>query len=231
VGPRAHLVQLRQHAMLARRRGAEPRRVGVALAVLVEAVEAAVAFARLLGGLRIVFVEIVQHLVDRAEHAVQVQAVEAGLRARAGIMPALPLDEGDDVAVAPHPGGEAPEAAERLLRVAVGAAPAHVAVDAIGVGPVGFDGDGVEAVLFDQQLRDARAFGVELVRAVRGFAEQHEAALRGHGEQFVVVVVGADQRHQGGEDVVVQGGVAGCTGHDVGTQWNSGGCWGRAPAG
>jgi hypothetical protein len=52
--------------------------------------------------------------------------------------------------------------------------PAHEAVDAVRVGPVGLDGDRGEALFVDQPPRDRGAIGVELVRAVRGFAEEHD---------------------------------------------------------
>jgi len=55
-------------------------------------------------------------------------------------------------------------------------------VDAVGVRPVGLDGDGVEAVL-DEPLRDLPTELVELVRAVRSLAEEDEPlAARASGD-------------------------------------------------
>ena len=89
-------------------------------------------------------------------------------------MLAQPAYEVEHVGVAPHPLREPLEARERLAAAPVFAPPAHVAVDAVGVRPVGLDRHGRKAFLFDEPLRDLRALAVELVRAVRRLAEQHE---------------------------------------------------------
>jgi len=70
-----------------------------------------------------------------------------------------------------------------------------VAVDAIGVGPVALDRDGAEAALGDQPARDAGARLIELVRAVRGLAQQHEARVADAAQQLVELVVAAAQRN------------------------------------
>jgi hypothetical protein len=77
-----------------------------------------------------------------------------------------PFHEFDDVSVTPHPGRKAPEVGERRHRVGVGAHAAHVAVDAVGIGPIGLDRDGGEAPLRDEPPRDQGALAIELVRAV-----------------------------------------------------------------
>lgn len=51
----------------------------------------------------------------------------------------------------------------------------HVPVDALGVGPVGFEGYGGEAVVGDEALRDGCAGGVEFGGAVGGVAEEDDA--------------------------------------------------------
>ena len=71
---------------------------------------------------------------------------------------------------------------------------AHVAIDAVGVGPVALDRDRGEAVLGDQALGDARALAVELVRSVAGLAEQHDARVADQREQRVVVAMVAGER-------------------------------------
>ena len=103
-------------------------------------------------------------------------------------MVAEPADEVEDVGVAPHPGRESLESRQRVDGLGVVAATADVAVDAIGVGPVGLDGHGVEALLADQPLGDLRPLPIELVRAVRGLADQHEAGVADQLEQGIVVV-------------------------------------------
>ena len=55
---------------------------------------------------------------------------------------------------------------------------AHVAVDGGRVRPVGLDGHDGEAVALDQAPGDGGAGAIELRRAVRGLAEQHDARRR-----------------------------------------------------
>ena len=110
--------------------------------------------------------------------AVEIEPVEAGGLAGLGasLWLAQPADEIEHLGVAPHPGREAAEVAQRLLGVGVLGRPVHVAVDAVGVGPVGLDGDRAEAVLVDQPPGDPGPLAVELVRPVRGLADQDERA-------------------------------------------------------
>ena len=120
-------------------------------------------------------------------------------RSRPGlvVVGAEPADEVEHVGVAPHPGGEPPEARQRIDGLGVVAAAADVAVDAIGVRPVGLDGDGGEPLLADQPLGDLGALAVELVRPVRRLAEQHEARVADQIQQRVVVIGRADERISG----------------------------------
>jgi hypothetical protein len=62
-----------------------------------------------------------------------------------------------------------------LICTLVAARSARVAVDAVGIRPVGFDRHGAEAPLLNEPLGDLSPLAVELVRAVRGFAQQHQA--------------------------------------------------------
>jgi hypothetical protein len=125
-------------------------------------------------------VEDAEHGLDRREHAVQVEAVEADTRRRRQrrVVGVQPLDELDDDGVAPHPGREALEVGERCGGVGIVAEAADVAVDAVRVGPVGRDR--VEATLGDQPPPQCRALAIEVVAAVRRFADQREARV---GEQ------------------------------------------------
>ena len=79
---------------------------------------------------------------------------------------AKPADEVEHVGVSPHPGGKALKPAQRLLGVSVLVGALDEPGDTMGVGPITFDGDGIEAALVDQALRDQGALAVELVRAV-----------------------------------------------------------------
>ncbi len=59
-----------------------------------------------------------------------------------------------DVTVPPHPRREPLEVGQRSRSVRVRRLAHDVSVDAVGVGPVGLHGDGGEALLLDQPLRD-----------------------------------------------------------------------------
>jgi hypothetical protein len=109
---------------------------------------------------------------------------------------AQPVDELEDHGVAPHPGREALEVRKRIGAAGVVAEAAHIAVDAVRVGPVGLDRDGVEAALDDQPPRDRGALAVEVVAAVRRLAEQREAGAGEQLDQGRVVVGGARERHR-----------------------------------
>ncbi len=54
---------------------------------------------------------------------------------------------------------------------------AHVIVDAGRIRPVGFGRDDVEALGFDQSLRDPRPHAVELGGPVTGLADQHDTCV------------------------------------------------------
>jgi len=52
-----------------------------------------------------------------------------------------------------------------------------VFVHAPGIRPVGFGGDGLKSLFYDQPLCEERACLVELVRAVRSLADQNEIRI------------------------------------------------------
>jgi hypothetical protein len=138
------------------------------LSVLAEVVEADITSAGLPRRLGVDFLEILQHGFHRGAEAVKIEAVEANpwsARRQRVVVRSQPLDELDHLGVAPHPGWEAAEVGERFNGGDVVAHTAHVAVDAVGVGPIGLDRDGCEAFLLDEPLGDLGALVVELVRA------------------------------------------------------------------
>ena len=118
-------------------------------------------------------------------------------------MLAQPADEVEDVGVPPHPGRETLEAGKRVRGLGVLAGAAHEAVDPERVGPVGLDGDGVESLLANEAFRQDGALPVELVRAVRGLADQDEARAADPVEERVVVRGRSRQREHG----VANGGI------------------------
>ena len=138
--------------------------------------EAAIALARDARGLGIDLVEISEHGLDGGAEAVDVEPVEAALPVGiATLVDGLePVQERADLAVPPHPGGEAREGRLRHLGPRQ---PAHIGVIDRGIRPIGFDRDDIEAVLLDQHRSNRRAGVVELGRAMRRLAEQHHALM------------------------------------------------------
>ena len=177
---------------------ADPQADGspVLLALAAEVLEAGVALAGPGRRRRIDLLEVGDHLLDRRVEAVEVKAIEPrGVGGIAAVVVrAQPADEVEHLGVSPHPGGEALEAAQRLLGIRVLAGPAHIAVHPVGVGPIGLDGDPREALLLDQPACDQGALAVELVAAVGGLSEQHEAGVADQIQQRVVVIRQATER-------------------------------------
>jgi hypothetical protein len=171
--------------------------------------EACVPSAGSLRGRRIDAVEVHEDCICRGVEAVEVHAVEIdhAARRRAScarlVVSAEPARELDHLLVAPHPGGKAAERGERGVGVGVAGSALHPPIQSTHVGPVGFDGDGVETLLLEQPLRDARALVVELVAAVRRLAEEHEARVADPIEERVVVVALAGERNDGGEELAL----------------------------
>jgi hypothetical protein len=103
-------------------------------------------------------------------------------------MAAQPVDEIVDLGVAPHPGRKA---GERLVVGLLERTVANVAVDTVGVRPVGFDGDDREAVPLDQPAGDGRPRPVELRRTMGGLAQEDDLgggeAIEQRSERVIVV--------------------------------------------
>ena len=87
--------------------------------------------------------------------------------------------------------------AERCFRVRVIAFTADEAIDAVGVGPIRFDGDGVESSLLDESAGDVRALRVELVGAVRRLSEKDDLRSIESLQQWTDVGRFASQRECG----------------------------------
>ncbi len=183
------LQQLRHDLALARRMQAHAGAVAVLLHFLAKLIETAVPAPGAGGRFGIDFVEIPQHRFHRGAQAVQVQPVESGalLHRQRLVMGSQPPDEVEHIGVAPHPGRKSAEVGKRLHGVRVSARPSHVAIDAIGVGPVGFDRHGRKSLLDNQPASDERALSIEFVRAVRRFAEEHDTRISDALDQRVVL--------------------------------------------
>jgi len=164
------------------------------LSIVGKVVETGVASTGRLRRIGVDLLKIMEHGFHRGPQAVEIEAIEAdlrGARPKRVVVFTKPLDELDHVGVAPHPGWEAPEVGEPFYGIDVVAHAAHIAVDAVSVGPIGLDRHGRKTLLLDQPPGDPGALVVEVVRAVGCLAEQHEARSADQLEQRLVVGGGA----------------------------------------
>ncbi len=88
-----------------------------------------------------------------------------------------PFDERQNIAVSPHPSRETPKVRQCSIGILVIGQPHHVAVDPVGVGPIGLDRYCGESTLVDQTAGDAGSFPVKVVSAVRSLADQDETPV------------------------------------------------------
>src|SRR5439155_25210577 len=124
--------------VFARSGEADGRRVYVGLPVCREILDAPVSMARSFRGLRIDFSQVTEDRLYRAVQTVQIETVEADAcvaLARAVVI-VQPLEEPDDVRVAPHPARESRAIGERRIGRRVSARVAHPAIHAIRIRPV-----------------------------------------------------------------------------------------------
>src|SRR5436305_3156974 len=112
-------------------------------------------------------------------------------------MCAQPLDKMKHILVAPHPDGEAFETCERFAARDIVVHAAHIAIDAVGIGPVSLDSDRCKAFLGNQSLRNLCSRLVELVRAVGGLTKQDKVGITDHVQQGIVILLGAGERMGG----------------------------------
>src|SRR5215211_268850 len=92
--------------------------------------------------------------------------------------------------------------AERSFCVRVIAFTADEAVDAVGVGPIRFDGHGVESPFRDETAGDIRALRVKLVGAVRRLPEKDDLGSIESLQQRIDIGRFASQRECGVSDSV-----------------------------
>ena len=100
-----------------------------------------------------------------------------------------PFNERQNIAVSPHPSRESLKVRQRCIGILVIGRSHHVAVDAVGIGPVSFDGDCSESTLVNQAAGNPGPFPVKVVRAMRRFADQDETPVAYEVEQGVIVGV------------------------------------------
>ena len=129
-----------------------------------------------------------QDRLDRGAEAVDIEPVEASLAigvADRGVDLLQPVEELCHLSVAPHPRWEAGEDGFGQHRTGQAA---HVGVVHRGIGPVGLDGDDVEAMPIDQHLGDARPRLVELRGAMGRLAKHDDATTAEPLDQIAQLV-------------------------------------------
>ena len=152
--------------------------------------EAAVAESRAPRGLRVHFIPIPEHCLNRAVQAVQVQPVKPCLDCAGReltIVVAHPLDKLEHHGIAPHPCREPPEASQGCLHGLAAGLPPDVTIDPVSIRPVGFHRYRGEALLPNQTPRDLRALVVKFMRAVGSLSQQYELGIADDVQQRIVV--------------------------------------------
>ena len=183
------LDELIDYFILTRLRPARDRRQAIMLGILAEMIEATITITRTPRRRRIYFVEIAKHSLDRCMHAVEIQAINARetvLRASLCIPCAQPFDEFDHDGVAPHPARETPKIAQRIIRVRVFAAAGYEPMDPECIRPIRLESDGAESFSLNQSLSELGPRFVELMRAMRRFADENALRLARHLHQRII---------------------------------------------
>ncbi len=142
-------------------------------------------------------VQILDHRLDRRPQAVEVEPVETGLGGRVPLRVVAgpePLDEAQDVAVAPHPGGKSKEPLQGGIGVRVARHPHHVSVHPVRIGPVPLNGDHGEAQLVDESPGDTGTLAVELMGPVRRLSDEYQPTVADQVHERVVVGAGPGDR-------------------------------------
>ena len=142
--------------------------------------ETSIAVPRAPGGFWIDIRKVTEHGFNGGIQTIQVETVESGFvfsGPKLVIVLAKPSNEVENVGVAPHPGGKPFEVAESFTVVSIAWIATNKAIDAIGIRPIGFDGHSRELLFCNQPLRNLRALVVELMRAMRSFANEHKSGI------------------------------------------------------
>lgn len=145
----------------------------------------------------------------RTVQAVEIQTIEPGMHDSGprGIVRMQPADEGAHIGIAPHPRRKTLEVAEGIVKPIIALA-ADMAVEPVGIGPVGLHRDRIETMLDDQPAGDVRTHRIELVRAMAGFAQQYERTVADHLQQRIIVAVSGTEYRRTVADNVQQHGHA-----------------------
>ena len=170
---------------------------GVASRVVGEVIEAGILRAGAIGCLGVDPLEVSEHGFPGSAQAIEIETVKADLRSAGGkliVICAQPVDELDHRGVAPHPRGKAPEPGERFYCVGVALLAAHIAIHAIGAGPIRLCGNGRKTFFLDEPLGDLGALPIKLVGAVRRRPQQDEARIVDEIHERIIVMSGAVQR-------------------------------------
>src|SRR5262249_39286761 len=119
-------------------------------------------------------IEMREHNLDRSVEAVEIEPIKSGV----WCVCAKPHEEVAHNRVAPHPLWKTKKAPKRVLGSTIGSGSSvttNPTMNAMCVGPIGFDGNRIEALLDDELPRDSCALTIELVGSVRRHTKQNEA--------------------------------------------------------
>ena len=132
----AQIDKLRHDFVLAVLTPATRGGITVVLGVFAEGLETCVTLTGALRGGGIGLIEVTKHRFHRGVEAVEVHAEDPGRLTRSTIVIAEPFEKAGRYRVAPHPGGKAPEVAERGIRVGIIGITHRIAMRAQHVRPV-----------------------------------------------------------------------------------------------
>src|SRR6185437_3235762 len=125
-------------------------------------------------------------------HAVQIKPVETNRFLLAGLEPLIapigwaltspaslivstePVNEGQNLGIAPHPCGKTLKIRQGRVRFRIIRYPRYKAIDPVSIRPVGLNRNCVETLFHDKVLRNLSANSVKFCRTMGGFADQDE---------------------------------------------------------
>src|SRR5207248_10028711 len=117
----------------------------------------------------------------------QVHSVTTGGVVIARITFPEPSDKFHHNGVAPHPGWKTPEIAQSLLRALHLLAPCNKSVNPKCIRPIRFQRDCAKTFLCDQSPGQVLAGSIELMGAVRSFADENALCASCHFHQRIAV--------------------------------------------
>src|SRR5438132_1727104 len=188
--------QLFYHGIFTGLSCSEPRGVSVSLGVFSKMFEAGITVAGASTSFWIDLCKVAEHGLNGRIQAVQVESIETGFVFSARklvIVLAKPSDEIESIGIAPHPGRKPFEITQSFTRFSITRIPTNKTIDAIGIRPIRFDRHSRELFFCNQPFRNLRTLLIELMCAVRRFADKHKPGIANSIEQWIIVLRRASQ--------------------------------------